>query len=437
MRRMVLAVLTFLILAGPAIAAVEIREVTSPGGIRAWLVEEHSIPFTALELRFDGGTSLDPADKRGVTLLMMALLEEGSGDLDARGFAEARDTLAAEFDFDAYDDAATVSARFLTENRDASVALLRRALTDPAFSAEAIGRVKGQITSIIRSNAQDPDTIAGLTYDRQAFGDHPYGASRYGSAESLAGLGRDDLIGAKAAVLARDRVYVSAVGDITADELGQLLDDLLGGLPATGAPMPPRAEYALTGGVTVIDLATPQSVVIFGQSGIRRDDPDFFAAYVLNQILGGSGFSARLMEEVREKRGLTYGISTYLAPKNLAEIWQGSFASANERVAEAIAVIREEWTRAATDGVTAEELEAAKTYLTGSFPLRFDGNGPIANMLVGLQSEGLPIDYVTKRNAYVETVTQEDVRRVAARLMRPGDLHFVVVGQPVGLVTTP
>lgn len=436
MRRMVLAVLTFLILAGPAIAAVEIREVTSPGGIRAWLVEEHSIPFTALELRFDGGTSLDPADKRGVTLLMMALLEEGSGDLDARGFAEARDTLAAEFDFDAYDDAATVSARFLTENRDASVALLRRALTDPAFSAEAIGRVKGQITSIIRSNAQDPDTIAGLTYDRQAFGDHPYGASRYGSAESLAGLGRDDLIGAKAAVLARDRVYVSAVGDITADELGQLLDDLLGGLPATGAPMPPRAEYALTGGVTVIDLATPQSVVIFGQSGIRRDDPDFFAAYVLNQILGGSGFSARLMEEVREKRGLTYGISTYLAPKNLAEIWQGSFASANERVAEAIAVIREEWTRAATDGVTAEELEAAKTYLTGSFPLRFDGNGPIANMLVGLQSEGLPIDYVTKRNAYVETVTQEDVRRVAARLMRPGDLHFVVVGQPVGLVTT-
>ena len=146
-------------------------------------------------------------------------------------------------------------------------------------------------------------------------------------------------------MLARDRVYVAAVGDITADELGRLLDDLLGGLPATGAPMPPRAEFALTGGVTVIDLATPQSVVIFGQSGIRRDDPDFFAAYLLNQILGGSGFAARLMEEVREKRGLTYGISTYLVPKDLAETWQGSFASANEKVAEAIAVIREEWAR--------------------------------------------------------------------------------------------
>lgn len=436
MMRALFAALTALVLAGPVTAAVKIEEVTSPGGIRAWLVEEHSIPFTALELRFDGGTSLDPADRRGATLLMMALLEEGSGDLDARGFAEARDTLAAEFEFDAFDDAATVSARFLTENRDASVALLRRALSEPAFAPQAIERVRAQIASIVRSNAQDPDTIAGLTFDRQAFGNHPYGASRYGSAESLAGLGRDDLIAAKAAVLARDRVYVSAVGDISAADLGRLLDDLLGDLPARGAPMPPRADYALRGGVTVVDLATPQSVVVFGQPGIRRDDADFFAAFVLNQILGGSGFSARLMDEVREKRGLTYGISTWLAPKNLTEIWQGSFASANERVGEAIAVVRDQWAKAAANGVTEAELAAAKTYLTGSYPLRFDGNGPIANMLVGLQSEGLPIDYVTRRNAYVEAVTLDDVRRVAARLMQPEALHFVVVGRPVGLVTT-
>lgn len=436
MMRAFFAVLAALTLAAPALAAVEIRAVTSPGGIRAWLVEEHSIPFTALELRFDGGTSLDPVDRRGATLLMMALLEEGSGRLDARGFAEARDTLAAEFDFDAYADAATVSARFLTENREASVALLRRALIEPAFTPDAIERVKGQITSIIRSEAQDPERIATSTFDRLAYGTHPYGASRFGTVESLAGLDRDDLIAAKAAVLARDRVYVSAVGDITADELGRLLDDLLDGLPATGAPMPPRADYALKGGVTVVDLASPQSVVVFGQPGIRRDDPDFFAAYVLNQILGGAGFSARLMNEVREKRGLTYGISTFLAPMNLIEIWQGSFASANDRVAEAIAVVRDEWARAAANGVTAAELDAAKTYLTGSYPLRFDGNGPIANMLVGLQSEGLPIDYVTKRNAYIEAVTLDDVRRVAARLMRPEALHFVVVGRPVGLITT-
>ncbi|WP_413853415.1 M16 family metallopeptidase, partial [Albidovulum sp.] len=208
--------------------AVEIREVTSPGGIHAWLVEEHSIPFTALEFRFEGGTSLDAPGKRGATLLMMALLEEGSGALDSQGFAEARERLAASFEFDAYDDAATVSARMLTENRGEAVALLKQALTDPHFDAEAIDRVKGQIASIIRSNEKDPGEIATRAFDGRAFGTHPYGSSRYGTLDSLAGLTRDDLLAAKAAVLARDRLYVAAVGDITAEELGTMLDDLAG-----------------------------------------------------------------------------------------------------------------------------------------------------------------------------------------------------------------
>ena len=200
--------------------------------------------------------------------------------------------------------------------------------------------------------------------------------------------------------------------------------------------MPPAAEYNLSGGVSVIDYASPQSVVVFGHEGIKRDDPDFFAAYILNQILGGAGFGARLMEEVREKRGLTYGINTYLVPMDLAETWQGGFASANEKVAEAIEVVRAEWARAAAEGVTEEELEAAKTYLTGSYPLRFDGNGRIADILVGMQLEGLPTSYVNDRNSYVEAVTLDDIKRVAARLMKPEDLRFVVVGRPEGLTAT-
>ncbi|MBC7141300.1 MAG: insulinase family protein [Rhodobacteraceae bacterium] len=413
--------------------AVDIREVTSPGGIRAWLVEEHSIPFTALELRFEGGASLDAPGKRGATMLMMALLEEGTGDLDSQGFAAARERLAADFSFDAFDDGVTVSARMLSENRPEAVALLKRALTDPRFDQDAIDRVKGQVASIIRSDEKDPGEIARRAFDKFAFGDHPYGSSRNGTLESVAALTRDDLFAAKAAAMARDRLFVSAVGDITEAELGALLDDLLGGLPETGAPMPEPADMALTGGITVIDYASPQSVVSFGHAGIKRDDPDFFAAYVLNQILGGPGFAARLMDEVREKRGLTYGISTYLVPMDLAETWQGSFASANEKVAEAIQVVRDVWAEVAAEGVTAEELEAAKTYLTGSYPLRFDGNGPIADILVGMQSERLPASYVNDRNSYIEAVTLDDIRRVAARLMKPEDLRFVVVGRPVGL----
>lgn len=435
MIRALLAVCLAVLTALPA-GAVEIKEVTSPGGIRAWLVEEHSIPFTAIELRFEGGTSLDAPGKRGATLLTMALLEEGSGNLDSQGFAEARERLAARFEFDAFDDAATVSAQMLTENRREAVALLKQALTDPHFDEASMTRVKGQVASIIRSDETDPNAIATRAFDRLAFGDHPYGSSRYGTLDSLAALTRDDLVAAKNAVLARDRLFVSAVGDITAEEFGALLDDLLGGLPATGAPPPPRAELRLAGGVTVVDWDSPQSVVMFGQAGIERDDPDFFAAYVLNHILGGSGFAARLMDEVREKRGLTYGISTWLAPMDLAETWQGSFASANEKVAEAIAVVRAEWSKVAAEGVSAAELEAAKTYLTGSYPLRFDGNGPIANILVGMQSERLPIAYVNERNAYIETVTLDDIKRVAKRLMAPEVLRFVVVGRPAGLAAT-
>lgn len=435
MIRILLAAWAAIFVALP-VHAVDIREVTSPGGIRAWLVEEHSIPFVALELRFEGGTSLDPADRRGATLLMMALLEEGSGTLDSQGFAEAREQLAASFEFDAHEDAATVSARMLTENRAAAVALLKQALSDPTFDPSSIERVRGQIGSIIRSDEKDPSEIASRAFDRQAFGSHPYGGSRLGTLDSVASLTRDDLLAAKDAVLARDRVFVSAVGDITADELGALLDDILGNLPETGAPMPARADLGLSGGVTVIDQASPQSVVLFGAAGLKRDDPDFFAAYMLNHILGGGGFGSRLMNEVREKRGLTYGISTWLAPMDHAEIWQGSFASANEKVAEAVQVVTDVWAELAESGVTEAELEAAKTYLTGSYPLRFDGNGRIANMLVGLQAERLPITYVNDRNAYIEAVTVADVRRVAQRLMDPAALRFVVVGRPVGLEAT-
>ena len=169
------------------------------------------------------------------------------------------------------------------------------------------------------------------------------------------------------------------------------------------------------------------------QPAIPRDDPDFFPAFVLNEVLGGGRFTARLMTEVREKRGLTYGIGTYLVNMDQADMLLGQFSASNDKVAEAIKVVQAEWGRIVSEGVTEAELQATKTYLTGSYPLRFDGNGPIASILVGMQMDGLPIDYVTTRNAKVEAVTMEDIRRVAARLFTPGALQFVVVGRPVGL----
>ncbi|MCL7464135.1 pitrilysin family protein [Phaeovulum sp. NW3] len=433
MIRFVLATIAAITLALPARAAVDITPVTSPGGITAWLVENHDIPFTALEIRFRGGASLDAPGKRGAINLMTALLEEGAGDMDAQAFAEAAETLAARFGFDVGDDTLSISAQMLTENRDASVALLREALVNPRFDQTALDRVRGQVLSAIARAEKDPQSIAGDTFARLAYGDHPYGSSINGTADSVNALTREDMFDARARVMARDRLFVSAVGDISAEDLGVLLDRLLGDLPETGAPMPPRADLSLTGGITVVDHDSPQSVVIFGHQGLAMDDPDFFAAYILNEVLGAGGFSSRLMNEVREKRGLTYGIASYIVPKDLAETWQGSFASANEKVAEAIGVVRAEWARIVDEGVTAQELADAKTYLTGAYPLRFDGNGRIADILVGMQLSDLPIDYVNTRNAKVEAVTAEDVARVARRLLDAQALHFVVVGRPVGL----
>lgn len=424
------------LLAGAAQAEIAIQQITSAGGINAWVVEEPSIPFVALEIRFRGGSALDAPGKRGAVNLMAGLLEEGAGDLDAQAFQTAREALAARFRFSASADMISVSAQFLSENRAQALDLLKSALKQPRFDQSAIDRVRAQVLAGIASDAVDPRSMASAALYAAAFGDHPYGTAQDGTAESVAALGRDDLLAAHRSALVRDRLYVAVVGDIAAADVGPMLDQLLGDLPLADRPLPDDVPFGLAGGVTVIDFDTPQSVALFGHAGMKRDDPDFFAAFILNHVLGAGGFESRLMTEVREKRGLTYGISSSLVPMFHAEMMLGTVASSNETIAEAIAVTRDEWRRMATEGLSAAELDTAKTYLTGEYPLRFDGNAAIASIMVGMQMIDLPPEYVINRNDYIAAVTLADVNRVAASLLRPDDLHFVVVGRPVELEST-
>lgn len=428
-------VLAFVILlmAWPALAEIKIEQVTSPHGIKAWLVENHDIPFVALDIRFKGGTSLDPAGKRGATNLMTALIEEGAGDLDSQGFAKARDGLAASFGFDSDQDGVGVSARYLTENRDQAIDLLHLALTQPRFDPAAIERVRGQVLQGIGADAKNPDAIAGNILRAAAFGSHPYGTVGDGTEPSVKALTRDDLLAAYHGALARDRIYVAAAGDISAADLGLMLDKLLGDLPATGLAQPADAALAVKGGVVQQDFAGPQSAISFYQAGVKFGDPDYFAATILNEIVGGNGFASRLMDQVREKRGLTYGISSSLADFDHAQLLQGSLATANDKAAQAIQVIRDVWADLAKTGVTQKELDDTKTYLTGAYPLRFDGNARIASILVGMQMLGLPTSYPAERNAKVTAVTLADVNRVAAQLLTPDKLTFVVVGKADGV----
>ncbi len=419
-----------IVLAFPAFAEVDVQELKTPGGIDAWLVEEHSIPFVALEIGFKGGTALDPAETQGATNLMAGLLEEGAGDWDAQGFAKARDDLAMSVGFDSWDDGVSVSARFLTETMEPAGDLLKTAITDPAFTEEAIERVRAQVLASLRSDREDPQALAGEYMAAALYGDHPYGRPGDGTEETVSALTRDDIVAAWKGAMAKDRVYVSAVGDITPEQLETLLDKVLGDLPETGAPLPGPAEPSFDGGVHVIDYPTPQAVIRFVQPGISRDDPDFFAAYVMNQVLGAGSFESRLMDEIREKRGLTYGVAAYLSSKDGSDLLAGGMSTANATVAESIDLIREEWAKMKEAGVTEDELDRAKTYLTGAYPLRFDGNGRIANILTGMQMDGMRPEYIATRNDKVEAVTLEDVNRVAAELLDPGKLSFVVAGQP-------
>jgi zinc protease len=360
-----------------------------------------------------------------------ALLDEGAGDLDSQAFQRRLEDLAIRLGFDADLDNFGGSLETLTANRDAAFELMRLALTQPQFGPEAVARIRSQLDASLRDRAEDPDWVANQRLWALLFPDHPYGRPVEGTPESLPRIERDDLKRFVAERLARDRMVVGVVGDITPAELAPLLEAIVGALPAKAVPgsvtdVRPDAN----GAVVVVEMDVPQSAVSFGQAGLKRDDPQFYTLTVLDQILGGGGLTSRLFDEVREKRGLVYSVDTDVVPLDHAALILGGAGTANERVAETVEVIRDQWRRLATGGITKQELDDSKTYLTGSFPLRFAGSKRLAGLLVSIQLDNLGIDYLDRRNMLIEAVTRDDANRLARDLLTPDKLAFVVVGRP-------
>ena len=422
-----------LLLAPTAEAEIRIQEITSPGGHTFWLVEEHSIPIVAVEMGFRGGSRTDPAEKQGLANFTFGLMNEGAGDLDAAAWTERADELSAYFGFDSRADHVTVSARFLSENLEESGDFMALTLAEPRFDAEPIERVRRQILSNLAQSETDPGDIARERWWARAFPDHPYGRDARGTVETVQALTAEDFREAHGRLLTSANAFSAIVGDITPEQAGALVDKVLAGLPEGTVVTATPSDSVPPPGIEVVELDVPQSAAVFGHKGIPRKDPDFIPLYVANYVLGGGGFTSRLMEEVREKRGLAYGVYSYLTTNEESALYMGGVATANERVAESLAVIREEWARMAAEGLTEEDLEKAKTYLTGSFPLRFDSNAKIANFLLDAQLEDLGIDYINIRNDLIEAVTLEDAQRAVARVLDADALSIVVVGKPVGL----
>jgi len=420
-----------------AAAAMPIQEVSGASGVHAWLVEDHSIPVLTLGFAFSAGAAFDPTGKEGVASMVASLLDEGAGDYDSAAYHRRLDDLAGELNFSADQDELSGSLRMLRANLAPTAELLRLALTAPHFAENALERIRASTIAMLACQAHNPHSLAGRLWMSDAFEGHPYGKDRAGNSAGLAAITRTDLADFAAKHLHKRGLVISAVGDITSLELAALIDHVFGGLPVGDEdPAIREAKPAADGALVVQRAAVPQSAVTFGQAGPKRDDADWYAAYVLNDILGGSGFRGRLMKEIREKRGLAYGVSTHLVPYRHAGLILGSIATENSRVAEVIGMIRDEWQRMRDSGPSEAELDDAKTYLAGAFPLSLDSTMRIAGTLVQIQTDGLGIDYLERRPALIGNVTLDQARELAKRLFGPAGLSFAVVGDPTGLETT-
>ncbi|WP_370196981.1 M16 family metallopeptidase [Aurantimonas sp.] len=399
--------------------AVDIQTVTSPGGIKALLVEDHTNPLIAMKFAFKGGGSTqDEPGKEGTANLMSGLLDEGAGDIDSQEFQARLDDLGVSLSYDASLDNFSGSFRTITEVNDDAFALLKASINDPRFDEEPVARIRGQIMAGILAEQNDPGELAGKAFSRTVFADHPYARPTKGTLETLGTVGAADLEAFRTRIFARDNLYVGVVGDITPDELGKRLDEVFGALPETPELKPVANVQPVLGKTEAVDLAVPQTTIQMALPGVMRDDDEFFAAYLMNHILGGGSFTSRLYEEIREKRGLAYGAGSFLASYDHAAVLGISTATRAEKAEESIAIIREQLADLAENGPTAEELAKAKAYVKGAYAIRnLDSSAAIASTLLGIQLDDLGIDYIDKRQDLIDAVTLDDVKAQAEALL--------------------
>lgn len=417
--------------------AINIKEVKSKAGITAWLVEDHTNPLIAMQFSFAGGAANDSNGKEGTAYFITGMLDEGAGDLDSETFQAKRDELNMKMSFEANLDTIEGSFQTLTDKRDDSFALLKLALTKPRFDKDPLERVRDQLLVNARQNEEDPEKISSNAWMVKAFDGHPYSRESEGTVKSLATITSDDLRAMHKQLFSRKGLKVAVVGDIDEATLSRLLDETFGELPDTDPPQPPAMIHVADKPATqTIARDIPQSIITFGHDGLLRSDPDFIPAYVTSFVLGGGGFGSRLTEEVREKRGLTYGVSVGLYPFDHAGLVYGQLGTRNEKAGEALEVVKETMKKFGEEGPTAAELAETKTYLTGSYALRFDSNSKIASQLLAIQQDNLGIDYVNRRNGMIDAVTLDQAKAQAKRISQPDKLIVTVVGKPEGITAS-
>lgn len=413
-----------------AAAAVNVKSVQAPSGMEVWLSEEHALPVIAVAISLPAGSAYDAPGKEGLATMTASLLDEGAANMDGTAFKRALEARAIRFSASASRDYLTVSLQTLSEHRDEAFRLLGLALARPRFDKDAVERMRQAILASLKEDEEDPGTIAAKAWFQIYFGKHPYARPEDGTVAGLRAIAVPDIRAFASTHLVRGKARVAVAGDVTEAQLKKLIEATFGPLSPKAPPSVPRPRNVGRPGSHIIAMDIPQPAAVMGVPGPLRNDPNFIPTFVANYILGGGGFSSRLMDEVRDKRGLTYGISTSVLDYRAAGVLIGRVASDKTRIAQAVDVTKEVMARFVKQGATAKELADAKTYLTGSFPLNFDSNAKIASTLNGFQRAGLGADYVVRRDALIAAVTLAQVNAVARKYFDPAKLTVVMAGTP-------
>ena len=411
----------------------EVQRVITDSGIEAWLIEEKSTPVIAVSVRFKGGKASDPQRLTGLSVLATSLMDEGAGRYSAEKFSELMAEKAISLSFSASADTLSAGLETLRPNKEEAFDLFRTALTKPRFDRKIVRQMKEKMYAGIEARKGNPNAVAGERWAKLVYKDHPY-ARLLPTKQTVRAITRANLRSFVRDRFAKDNMFIGVAGNISAEELKPLLEKTFAGLPEKSRfrEVPPYTPE-LSAREDVLFMDVPQSAVLFGHKGIARNDPDFYAAVLVEYIFGGGSFASRLFNEVREKNGLAYSISTDLNAARISPMITGSVGSDNAKLADAIKIIREQWRLMAEKGPTEKELKNAKTFITGSFPLAFSSSSGLASTLAGMQYNELGVDYLKRYNDLINSVSLEQAKKTAARLLLPDSLFFVVVGKPANL----
>ncbi|MGB9667703.1 MAG: M16 family metallopeptidase [Thermosulfidibacteraceae bacterium] len=398
-------------------------------GLEVWYIERSVLPFVVFKFVIPAGSLFDPEGKKGLANVVSQMLFEGSKNYSSKDIAEKLDFMGVDYSVSVSRDYATIYFRTLTDYLDDTLKIVADVIQNPTFPQEEFNRVKKEIISDIIKSEEDPGYVASKTFSSKVYGkNHPYGYPVYGNVDSVEAISRDDVINFYREHYKPIGSRLIVVGNISKDNLIKILEKYFSGWNGVSEGIPPEPEIRSESGTFTVLKNTAQATVIIGHPCVRRSNPDFIKLVVANQVFGGSGLTSRLFERIREKGGYAYSVYSYVDPTYYTGSFKIVFQTENSRVKSAITEVIEELRRFVKGGVTSEELSMAKSYLIGSFPLKLDTNGKIADYLAFVSFYNLAKDYLVRYPKEIESVTIEDVREVVKKYISSDKITTVIVG---------